>query len=223
MMSFSNDDDDSIDLADLANTRASEKEDNHNGICGSKLSLYSSRRSSSFYAPTLFDSTYTLSELDRIDGLNASSGSLPRRRVSLANSCPDFDHLEASSVAARTPEMDIPMVVTVGSEQPNNTYRTSGPSALHILDFGHRSLNDLPVADTKLDQTHKGSHKQSTENDEAAHQAKQCRRRSSLSTLRSSSSSMRKSLTKSLSSQSMQSVRSFPERLAKIKAMWCKR
>ena len=39
MMSFSNDDDDSIDLADLANTRASEKEDNHNGICGSKLSL----------------------------------------------------------------------------------------------------------------------------------------------------------------------------------------
>lgn len=221
MLSFSDDDDDSIDVADLENVHTSEKEDNHNGIRGSKLSLYSSRRSSSFYAPILFDSTYTLSELDRIDGLNASSSSLPRlRRSSLANSCPDFDHCEASSVAAHTPEMDIPMVITLAKDSNHHRYHPSGPSALQILEFGHCSLNDLPGADSNLDRTQKGSQTQSTEHEAAG--TKQCRRRSSLSTLRSSSSSLRKSLTKSLSSQSLQSVRSFPERLVKIKKMWCK-
>ena len=177
MMSFSEDgnDDDSIDVADLlANRPASTvegEEANHNGICGSKLSLYSSRRSSaSFYAPTLFDSTYTLSELDRIDGLNASSTSLPRRRASLANSCPDFEDYEASSVDARTSEMEIPMVITLARERP------PGASALRILEFSQRSLNDLPVADPKLDQTQKGSCAP-TLGDEASHHEKQGRRR----------------------------------------------
>jgi hypothetical protein len=115
---------------------------------GSKESFHGRQsRQPSLHAPTLFDTTYTQPERDRIDGLDDTSSSFRggRGRSSLTynKSCPDFAlyvadaSLDVTEKGSRTP--------------PVQCISTSGPTALQILEFGQQSLNDSPVANDDLD------------------------------------------------------------------------